>query len=83
MKIAEIMSYLGEDWTGFEEVMRSSLASDVALLQSINDGMLASSGKKLRPMICLLVARALGVPNSRIWTACAMRRPANCSTTPL
>ena len=63
MKIAEIMSYLGEDWTGFEEVMRSSLASDVALLQSINDGMLASSGKKLRPMICLLVARALGVPN--------------------
>ena len=63
MKIAEIMSYLGEDWTGFEEVMRSNLASDVALLQSINDGMLASSGKKLRPMICLLVARALGVPN--------------------
>ena len=63
MKIAEIMSYLGEDWTGVEEVMRSSLASDVALLQSINDGMLASSGKKLRPMICLLVARALGVPN--------------------
>lgn len=63
MKIAEITSYLGENWTKFEEVMRSSLESDVALLQSINDGMLASSGKKLRPMICLLVARALGIPN--------------------
>ena len=63
MNLAEITAYLGGDWSGLEELMRSSLASGVKLLQSVNDSILASSGKRLRPMISLLTARALGTPN--------------------
>lgn len=40
--------------------MKDSLHSDVLLLQSINDTVLSNSGKLLRPMITLLVARACG-----------------------
>lgn len=63
MNLAEITAYLGSDWSGLEELMRSSLTSGVKLLQSVNDSILASSGKRLRPMISLLTARALGTPN--------------------
>lgn len=63
MNLAEITEYLGSDWSGLEELMRSGLTSGVKLLQSVNDSILASSGKRLRPMISLLTARALGTPN--------------------
>ena len=63
MIIESVKEYLGADWTELEKLLRSSLATDVKLLQSVNDSILASSGKRLRPMICLLTARALGRPN--------------------
>lgn len=63
MITGDIIKFLGEDWERFEKLMSSSLSTDVSLLQSINEGILASSGKHLRPIICLLTARALGVPN--------------------
>lgn len=40
--------------------MKDTLNSDVTLLQSTNDTVIANSGKLLRPMITLLVARACG-----------------------
>lgn len=63
MITSEIISFLGKDWERFEDMMKSGLSTDVNLLRSINEGILASSGKHLRPIICMLVARALGKPN--------------------
>lgn len=45
------------------ELIRSDLHSDVALLEDVNSRVLSHSGKMLRPLICLLVAKALGEPN--------------------
>lgn len=56
----DIISLLGDDWTCFENMVRERLASDIELLDNLNSGLLDSSGKRLRPMIALLTARALG-----------------------
>lgn len=43
--------------------MRETLYTDISLLESTNESILGHSGKMLRPMITLLVARALGKIN--------------------
>ena len=43
-------------------LIRESLLSDVSLLTETNERILSNSGKLLRPVIALLVARALGEP---------------------
>lgn len=45
------------------ELIRAGLHTDVALLEDINGQVFAHSGKMLRPLISLLVAKALGEPN--------------------
>lgn len=59
----EVIEYLGDDWTGTLDFMRMSLRSDVALLNTTNESLAMSSGKMLRPIISLLIARAIGQPN--------------------
>lgn len=54
----EIKTFLGQDWTDAEDLVRSSLSSDIELLDKTNEAILSSSGKQLRPLISLLVARA-------------------------
>lgn len=63
MNIGEIISLLGEDWTRMRELIRAGLHTDVALLEDVNGQVFAHSGKMLRPLISLLVAKALGEPN--------------------
>lgn len=58
----EIIAYLGDDWRGMLDLVRSSLESDVLLLKDTNESVLSRSGKLLRPMISLLISRALGTP---------------------
>ena len=43
-------------------MMETALSSDIALLGKVNSEVLEHSGKQLRPMVSLLVAKALGVP---------------------
>ncbi len=54
----EIISFLGKDWTELQRVIREALSSDIGLLQKVNDKLYSRAGKQLRPMICLLMARA-------------------------
>lgn len=54
------LSILGEDWKKVEELIASSLASDIKLLDDLNASLLENSGKKLRPMLSLLMAKACG-----------------------
>ena len=60
MDIEGIKSYLGADWTKVQEIISSALRSDVALLSILNSSIIKNSGKQLRPMVVLLMARACG-----------------------
>ncbi|MBQ8062149.1 MAG: polyprenyl synthetase family protein [Bacteroidales bacterium] len=53
-----IRKFLGKDWTETEALIRSSLGSDIDLLNTTNEALLSNSGKQLRPLMSLLVARA-------------------------
>ena len=53
-----IKQYLGADWERFQTVFTESLHSDVELLDKINNYLFGRSGKQLRPILCLLAARA-------------------------
>ena len=57
MDRASVISLLGQDWEKVQELLRSTLCSDVPLLDEINKSVLANSGKMLRPMLTLLFAR--------------------------
>lgn len=56
-----IIEYLGDDWKEMVGLIRSSLGSDVSLLQDVNGEVLSHGGKMLRPMMTLLMAKACGV----------------------
>ena len=70
----QIKAFLGRDWTDTLEAIRSSLKSDIDLLDSTNSALLSNGGKQLRPMISLLVARACSngpIPSDSIHFAAA------------
>lgn len=58
MDIKSVKEYLGKDWTAVQERIASVLESDIALLNSTNASILSQSGKQLRPMLALMMARA-------------------------
>lgn len=58
MDIKSVREYLGKDWEAVKEKIETSLMSDIALLNATNSSILSNSGKQLRPLLALLVARA-------------------------
>jgi len=58
----EIIAFLGADWDRVLALIRGKLHSDVGLLERTNADILSNSGKLLRPLVSLLVAKALGTP---------------------
>lgn len=58
MTLSEVRLFLGDDWTEVESSLRASLKSGIGLLDKVNEMVLSNSGKMLRPLICLLIARA-------------------------
>ncbi len=60
MTLDEIKEFLGSDWKETDGLIRSSLRSDIDLLNTTNEAILEHSGKQLRPIVSLLVARACG-----------------------
>ena len=58
MDIKSVREYLGLDWEAVREKIETSLLSDIALLNSTNSSILSNSGKQLRPLLALLLARA-------------------------
>lgn len=58
--ISALPSFLGAAWVRTEALMVQYLSSDIELLDRTNRSLLENSGKKLRPMLCLLSARAAG-----------------------
>ena len=60
MDRTDIEEFLGGDWLAVKALIASSLKTDVPLLSTVNENILEHSGKRLRPMISLLMARACG-----------------------
>lgn len=58
MDIKSVKDYVGADWSAVIECISGALKSDIALLNSTNDTILSHSGKQMRPLLALLLARA-------------------------
>lgn len=54
----EIFAYLGEDWRRVNDLIVKSLENDIELLTDTNGTILSHSGKQIRPVLALLMARA-------------------------
>ena len=54
------MALAGPDMRAVDVLIRDSLSSDVALVSQVSEYIVMSGGKRLRPLIVLLAARALG-----------------------
>jgi octaprenyl-diphosphate synthase len=58
--IHEIQELAAAEMAGVNALIRSRLASDVALINQISAHIVAAGGKRLRPLLTVVVARALG-----------------------
>ena len=60
MKPSELFPILASDLAETDRVIRQRLGSEVVLINSIADYIIGAGGKRMRPLLLLLVARALG-----------------------
>jgi len=58
--IAAIQALAAQDMAAVDALIRASLHSDVVLINRISEHIIAAGGKRLRPMLAVLAARALG-----------------------
>jgi octaprenyl-diphosphate synthase len=58
--LESIRAPIADDLRAVDEVIRASLASEVALVRTIADYIIAAGGKRLRPALLLLAANAVG-----------------------
>ena len=58
--LQEVLAPIGADLSLVDLTLRKRLDSDVALIKTISDYIVGAGGKRLRPAVLLLVARALG-----------------------
>ena len=56
-----IRSTVTADLAAVDAVVRRELASDVALVNQVSEYIIGAGGKRLRPLLVLLAARAAGL----------------------
>ena len=54
----DIPQWLGDDWKALEAALTASVGSNIPLLDSTNASLLSQGGKRIRPALMLLSARA-------------------------
>ena len=64
MTIEAIREFIAEDLKAVDEVIRQRLTSDVVLVRQIAEYIIAGGGKRLRPALLVLSARACGYEGS-------------------
>ncbi len=57
--LSAIQALTADDMTAVNALIRNRLASDVVLVNQISEHLIAAGGKRLRPMLVLLAARAM------------------------
>ncbi len=55
-----VLALTGRDMAAVDALIRRRLASDVVLINQVGEYIIGAGGKRLRPMLLLLAARALG-----------------------
>jgi octaprenyl-diphosphate synthase len=68
----EVRALLGDDWPAVNREIQRQLQSDVALVSSVSHYIIGSGGKRLRPLMVLLAARACGYTGSQHVLAAAI-----------
>ncbi|MFY8136147.1 MAG: polyprenyl synthetase family protein [Aquimonas sp.] len=64
LRLPEIQQLVAADMEAVNRLIRQRLSSDVVLINQISEHIIAAGGKRLRPMLVLLAARALGYNGS-------------------
>ncbi len=59
-RFADVQALAGHDMAAVDALIRSRLASDVVLINQIGEHIVGGGGKRLRPMLHVLAARAAG-----------------------
>jgi octaprenyl-diphosphate synthase len=72
MKIEEIRSLVADDLAAVDRLIRVRLKSEVALVDQVSTYIIASGGKRLRPLLVLLAARAAGYRGEKHIDAAAL-----------
>ena len=67
-----IRALLDDDWPAVNREIYYRLSSDVALVNSVSQYIIGSGGKRLRPLLVLLAARACGYVGKQHVTAAAI-----------
>ncbi len=70
--LQSIRGLVGDDWNGVNLAIQHELKSDVALVNSVSQYIICSGGKRLRPLLVLLAARACGYTGERHILAAAI-----------
>ncbi|SDB18641.1 octaprenyl-diphosphate synthase [Pseudidiomarina indica] len=60
MKLSEINALMADDMAGVNQLISSQLQSDVALVNQLGMYIVNSGGKRLRPLLAVTAARAVG-----------------------
>ncbi len=69
MDIKTIRKDIESEWIMFDEMLRNTLESNSALLNSINSYLMESTGKQIRPLLSILASKACGKPH-RLTISC-------------
>jgi len=72
MQLKDIRDLVAPDLAAVDGEIRRQLASDVALVNQVGDYIVGGGGKRLRPLIVVLAARAAGTRNSSHVQAAAL-----------
>jgi len=70
--IPPLESILRDDLRDVDRVLRESLSSDVALIRQVAEYIIAGGGKRLRPALLLLAAKACGYSGTQHHTVAAV-----------
>lgn len=70
--IEDVTALAREDMSAVDSLIRKSLQSDVMLVSQVSEYIVSGGGKRLRPLILLLAARALGYRGSQQIDAAAI-----------
>ena len=60
MNLPELIAPIAEDMKEVDAVIRARLDSEVVLIRTIGDYIVGAGGKRMRPALVLMIARALG-----------------------
>ena len=62
---------VSNDFSAVDQLIKEQLSSRIALVEKIGDYIISAGGKRLRPLLALLTANALGKCDERTWKLAA------------